>query len=286
MGAARQLLTALSVAQSTMTPGGSALDARASRAEADRMGIRPTLFACVLALACAGPRVDAPRPQAEPLVSIADVDSTIIVEARYHGAHNFIGRPIAGYEAPKCLLTRPAAQALAAVQADVRQYGLTLKTYDCYRPQRAVDDFVEWARATGDTVMKAEFYPAVDKRNLFRDGYIAERSGHSRGSTVDLTLVPLPAPAQPAHRKGDPLIDCRSAARFADNSIDMGTGYDCFDPLSHTANPAVGTAAARNRLLLRLAMEKHGFSNYANEWWHYTLRNEPYPDTFFDLPVR
>ena len=244
------------------------------------------LPSCTLLLACATPSAAPAAPAAQPLVSISEVDSTIIVEARYHGSHNFIGRPIAGYEAPKCMLTPAAARALAAVQADVRTYGLSLKTYDCYRPQRAVDQFVAWARDTADRAMQSEFYPAVDKRNLFSDGYIAERSGHSRGSTVDLTLVPLPPPAQPEHRAGDALVDCRSTERFADNSLDMGTGYDCFDPLSHTANPAVGPEAARNRLLLKLAMEKHGFSNYANEWWHFTLRGEPYPDTYFDVPVR
>lgn len=244
---------------------------------------------CVLVLACAAAPGTAPQRGtngAAPLVSISDVDPTILVEARYHGSHNFIGRPITGYDAPKCLLTPEAARALAAVQADVQPYGLTLKVYDCYRPQRAVDDFVAWAGALEDTTMRTAFYPAVDKRNLFRDGYIAERSGHSRGSTVDLTLVPLPPAPQPPYAPGDPQADCRTPQRFEDNSLDMGTGYDCFDPLSHTANPAVGPVAARNRLLLRLAMEKHGFSNYANEWWHFTLRDEPYPDTFFDVPVR
>lgn len=225
---------------------------------------------------------------AQPLVSIADVDPSIIVEARYFGDHNFVGRPITGYEAPKCLLTPEAARALAAVQAEVRQFGLSLKTYDCYRPQRAVNDFVVWARDVADTLMMTEFYPAVDKSRLFEDGYIAERSGHSRGSTVDLTLVPLPVPAQPAWRRGDAQARCTLAAdrRFADNSLDMGTGYDCFDPLSHTANPEVGPVAARNRLLLKAVMEKHGFRNYDQEWWHFTLRDEPFPDTFFDVPVR
>jgi zinc D-Ala-D-Ala dipeptidase len=248
-------------------------------------------LACALVTACAPSSVQTaersvPAGSASPFVNIADIDSTIIVEARYHGSHNFIGRPITGYEAPLCLLTPEAAHALAAVQHEVRAYGMTLKTYDCFRPQRAVDHFVAWAQDLADTTVRTQFYPSVDKRNLFRDGYIAERSGHSRGSTVDLTLVPLPPPAQPAYAPGEPPGDCRTAQRYADNSLEMGTGYDCFDPLSHTANPAVGPVAARNRLLLKLVMEKHGFSNYVNEWWHFTLRDEPYPDTFFDLPVR
>ena len=249
---------------------------------------RQLLLLCLLCAGCAARSEQAAPSFSDAFVSITDVDSTIVVEARYYGAHNFIGRRIVGYEAPKCLLTRAAATALAAVQSELRPYGLGLKTYDCYRPQRAVDDFVTWARDTADMKMKAEFYPAVDKRHLFRDGYIAERSGHSRGSTIDLTIIPLPPPAQPHYRDGDRLIDCRRPAgeRFADNSIDMGTGYDCFDPLSHTANAAVGPGARRNRLLLKALMEKHGFRNYAQEWWHYTLVGEPYPETYFDVPVR
>jgi zinc D-Ala-D-Ala dipeptidase len=268
---------------------------------------RPTvaLTLCMAAAAaCASPgaapgrsgdgaplRGEAPGPAPEfaaAFVSIADVDSTIIVEARYHGHHNFLGRPVAGYEAPLCLLTREAAAALAAVQAEIRPFGLGLKTYDCYRPQRAVDDFVAWARDTADTAMMTEFYPAVPKTELFAEGYIAVRSGHSRGSTVDLTLVPLPPPPFHPYRLGQPLRDCRGAAadRTPDNGLDMGTAYDCFDPLSHTANPNVGPDAARNRLLLKAVMERHGFRHYPREWWHFTLRDEPWPDTYFDHPVR
>lgn len=265
--------------------------------------MRPSIVALALSMAAAAacaapgaapgaPGAGAPTPREAPdfaaaFVSIEDVDSTIIVEARYHGYHNFLGRPVAGYEAPLCLLTREAATALAAVQAEVRPFGLGLKTYDCYRPQRAVDDFVAWARDTADTTMRTEFYPAVPKTRLFAEGYIAERSGHSRGSTVDLTLVALP-PRSHAFRPGQPLRDCRGAegSRTPDNSLDMGTAYDCFDPLSHTANPAVGPEAARNRLLLKAVMERHGFRNYAREWWHFTLRDEPWPDTYFDHPVR
>lgn len=223
----------------------------------------------------------------DPLVSLAGVDSTIIIEARYHGPHNFMGRPVEGYEAPKCLLTRPAARALAAVQAELRAFGLSLKTYDCYRPQRAVDHFVRWAADPADTVARQEFYPTVPKDRLFSEGYIAQRSGHSRGSTVDLTIVPLPPATQP-HWKPEAQVPCTAPAgtRFADNSLDMGTGYDCFDELSHTENGATGAEARRNRLLLRSVMEKHGFRNYPQEWWHFTLVGEPFPDTWFDIVVR
>lgn len=238
----------------------------------------------VLLSACAHAR---PQPAVDPaLVSVLELDSTIVVEARYYGDHNFIGRPIAGYEAPRCLLTRQAAAALARVQEDLRPFGLGLKTFDCYRPQRAVDDFVSWANDADDTKMKQEFYPAVDKADLFSEGYIAERSGHSRGSTVDLTIIRLPQ--QPRNEDVEALIDCRLPAdeRGRDHSIDMGTAYDCFDPLSHTANPTVDEEARRNRLLLKTVMEKHGFTNYPQEWWHFTLSGEPFPDRYFDVPVR
>ena len=238
------------------------------------------------------------QPVQPDLVSIAEIDPTIVVEARYYGIHNFIGRRIAGYEAPKCLLARPAALALKAAQADVRPYGLSIKAYDCYRPQRAVADFAAWARDIDDTKMKAEFYPTIDKGRLFELGYIAERSGHSRGATVDLTLIPMDSADGPGYRlrnagqepfrEGQPLVSCTAPVeqRFRDNTLDMGTGYDCFHELSHTANPAVSETARRNRLLLKSVMEKHGFVNYAQEWWHFTFRPEPYPSTYFDVPVR
>lgn len=253
------------------------------------MRVQAMVTAVMLALACAPAQQQAGTPAVSPdFVSVSDIDSTIVVEARYFGSHNFIGRRIDGYDAPKCLLARPAAMALKAVQDDVRTYGLSVKTYDCYRPQRAVADFAAWARVISDTKMKAEFYPSIDKTRLFELGYIAERSGHSRGSTVDLTLVPFPTPAQPVYRDGEPLVNCTAPAdtRFRDNTLDMGTGYDCFDERSHTANPAVGATAARNRLLLKAVMEKHGFVNYEQEWWHFTFRPEPYPSTYFDVPVR
>ncbi|MFI9403395.1 M15 family metallopeptidase [Nocardia sp. NPDC052316] len=259
-------------------------------------------LAGVLALALAGcgdagpgapaetnaPVATTPMADETAFVSVTDVEPTILVDARYFGEHNFLGTRVTGYEAPRCLLTKQAAAALAEVQRELQPMNLSLKTYDCYRPQRAVDHFVAWAKDLGDVKMKKEFYPAVDKANLFRDGYIAEKSGHSRGSTVDLAIVALPAADPEPYRDGDPLRECflPTEQRFRDNILDFGTGYDCFDPAAHTANPAVGGTQRAVRALLAELMEEHGFTNLAEEWWHFTLKDEPFPKTFFDFPVR
>ena len=239
----------------------------------------------LLALALAAP---APEREAPPgaFVSLTDVEPSIIVVMRYTTRHNFVGKPIRGYEEPVCILTRPAAEALARVQRRVRADGFTLKVYDCYRPQRAVDEFVAWAKRLSDEATKAEFYPRVRKTRLFKDGYIAEQSGHSRGSTVDLTLVRRPPRRQERYRRAAQ-VDCAKPAgvRFGDNSIDMGTGYDCFDPLSHPFSERVRGTQRRNRLRLRRPMLAAGFKPLETEWWHFTLRDEPYPETFFDFPV-
>lgn len=221
-------------------------------------------------------------------VDIQEVIPSVILDIRYNSDHNFVGTRVDGYEAPKCYITKPAAEALAGVQTELREFSLSLKIYDCYRPQRAVDHFVRWAKDIGDAKTKGEFYPTVDKRNLFRDGYIAQKSGHSRGSTVDLTIVPVPAPAQEKYTPGQPMKACFLPVqeRFRDNGIDMGTGFDCFHELSHPGNLKAGQQQRINRLLLKTLMDKHGFKNYDQEWWHFTLRNEPYPDTYFDFPVR
>ena len=176
---------------------------------------------------------------------------------------------------------------MAEVQKELEPYSLSLKIYDCYRPQRAVNHFVRWATEIENTKTKKEFYPTIDKRNLFKDGYIDSKSGHSRGSTIDLTIVPSPAPAQAQYSPGQKLYECYlpAAKRFRDNSIDMGTGFDCFHELSHTANANIGHQQKINRLLLKSLMEKHGFRNYDKEWWHFTLKNEPYPDTYFDFMI-
>ncbi|WP_242670357.1 M15 family metallopeptidase [Mycobacterium decipiens] len=220
-------------------------------------------------------------------VALREVDPTILQDIRYFTPHNFTGDPVDGYLAPVCILTREAAQGLKRAQERLVERGYALKVYDCYRPQRAVNDFVAWAEDRSDARMKAEFYPRVDKSTLFRDGYIADRSGHSRGSTVDLTLVKLPAVPTRAYVPGEPLVDCTApaSARFPDDSIDMGTGFDCFDTLAHTLDPRIQGEQLKNRLFLMEVLQSQGFVNYENEWWHYTYQPEPFPDTYFDFPI-
>ena len=164
------------------------------------------------------------------------------------------------------------------MQREVRPQGLTLKVFDCYRPQRAVTDFVAWTRDTGDQKTKAEYFPGVDKAALLDLGYIAERSSHSRGSTVDLTLAALDPGTAAALPTRGPLLP--------GGEVDMGTPFDLFDVKSHTDNPDLPEAVRHNRQFLKELMARHGFRNLPEEWWHYTLDEEPYPDTYFNFPVR
>ena len=226
--------------------------------------IRAAIIATLLTLASAASAQPKSEQRPDSFVDAATVAPTLIVEARYATSHNFVGVPIDGYDRPICYLTRPAAAALAQVVADLEPRALTLKVFDCYRPERAVAHFVRWARNLGDVKMKAEFYPHVDKSTLFRDGYIASRSGHSRGSTVDLTV----------------------ASRAGGKELDMGTPFDFFSPRSWPSDASVSAEAQANRALLAQAMRKRGFVPYNKEWWHFTLRHEPYPQTYFDFQVR
>lgn len=223
----------------------------------------------------------------DDFVNVKEIIPDLIVELRYFGEHNFVGRRIDGYNANICYLTKAAADSLAKVQEELRKFNLTLKIYDGYRPQRAVNHFVEWAKDLSDTLMRKEFYPTVDKKNLFKDGYIADKSSHSRGSTVDLTIVPIPIPEQETFSKDSELCECflPRELRFKDNSIDMGSGFDCFHPISNTINNDLELNQRINRLLLKTLMEKYGFKNYPLEWWHYTFINEPYPNTYFDFVI-
>lgn len=220
-------------------------------------------------------------------VDVKEVIPSIILDMRYYTSHNFIGKKIDGYHAGKCILTKEAAQALKGVQDELRRSSLSLKLYDCYRPQRAVNHFARWAKDISDTKMKKEFYPTMDKRNLFKDGFIAYKSGHTRGSTVDLTIVPIPVPGQEEYRPGQELRECYLPAekRFKDNSIDMGTGFDCLHEMSYTESPLIGVKELANRQLLKNIMMKYGFKNYSKEWWHFSLKNEPFPKTYFDFAI-
>ncbi len=222
-----------------------------------------------------------------PLVSVSDVDKSIIIEMRYFSNFNFTSRRVPGYEANKCLLIGDAAHALGEAQHELHARGLTLKVYDCYRPQMAVNFFMSWAADIGESSMKLTFYPDVEKSTLVKKGYIAERSGHSRGDSVDLTLVRLPAAEQPAYdRINQKKCTAPVSERYADNSLDMGTGYDCFDVLSHTMSLEIKGEAHENRLLLKNVMERHGFSNYKREWWHYTYVSPYGQKEFYDFPVK
>ncbi|MEV8335571.1 M15 family metallopeptidase [Streptomyces niveus] len=223
----------------------------------------------------------------DEFVALRTVAPTIIQEIRYVTPHNFVGEPVDGYDQPLCILTRPAARALQRAQWKLLRQGYSLKVYDCYRPQRAVDHFVRWAKDLQDERMKPEFYPQVDKSRLFADGYIAEKSGHSRGSTVDLTIVKLPAKPTRPYVPGEKLVPCYApqSERFRDNSVDMGTGYDCFDTLSHTDDPRIQGERRANRQLLKSTLADVGFTNLPEEWWHFTHKPELFPDTYFDFPV-
>ncbi|MFN0023610.1 MAG: M15 family metallopeptidase [Parvularculaceae bacterium] len=194
---------------------------------------------------------------APDFVDAGKVIPAAIVDMRYAGADNFVGVRIDGYKRAKCLLSPPAAAALKAAADDLAGMGLKFRLYDCYRPQRAVDHFVRWSKSA-DEKTKAAYYPNTEKPALFADGYIAEKSGHSRASTIDLTI----------------------------DGLDMGSPFDFFDLLSNTTDPRPGDAARANRMLLRLLMAKHGFRPYDLEWWHFTLKDEPYPDRYFDWPVK
>jgi D-alanyl-D-alanine dipeptidase len=220
-------------------------------------------------------------------VYLRDIDPSIEQDMRYAGANNFTGSKVEGYDAPECVLLRQAAEALKAVQADIRAKGFTLKVYDCYRPARAVAAFVEWAKKPDNPDAKIVYYPNLAKSGLFPD-YIATRSGHSRGATMDLTLVPLDAgtktPVPPQDGQPRPCT-APQAAQAPDGSAAMGTSFDCFDLKSHTIVPGLTDEERNNRALLVEAMQAHGFSNYPKEWWHFTLEPEPYPDTIFDFPI-
>jgi D-alanyl-D-alanine dipeptidase len=223
------------------------------------------LFTCMPNQSGAAAQQSACLP--DGFVYIDEVIPDILLDLRYCTTRNFIGERIDGYLQARGILTLEAAQALGQVQAALQAFGLALKIFDAYRPQQAVDHFDRWVGDQSDTRMKAEFYPQVDKQDLIREGYIARRSSHTRGSTVDLTIVSLPLQA-------------------ADTGLDMGSRFDYFGPESWPDYMAITPQQRANRMLLRELMMKHGFVPYPMEWWHFTLEHEPFPDSWFDFPVQ
>lgn len=199
----------------------------------------------------------------QDFVYVTDLIPSIHVELRYFGSDNFMGNPIEGYHREVAILSEQATIALKEVQNELQQYNLSIKIYDSYRPQRAVNHFMRWARDLNDTLNKQEYYPNVMKQHLFKEGYIAARSGHTRGSTLDMTLVDI--------KTGKPL--------------DMGSPYDFFGKVSWVDNKNLKAQQLANRMLIQTIMRKYGFVHYPKEWWHFTLRNEPFPDTYFDFVV-
>ncbi|HHB93849.1 MAG TPA: peptidase M15 [Campylobacterales bacterium] len=196
-------------------------------------------------------------------VSVQNIIPNIELDLRYYSTNNFMGRRVKGYNHNIAILTIEATKALAKVQKELNQFGLGLKIFDSYRPQKAVDYFVAWGRDLNDTLMKQGFYPTEEKKNLFRDGYIAQKSGHSRGSTVDLTIIDLDTKQE----------------------LDMGSSFDFFGQASWVKYSKITFKQRANRMLLHEIMIKYGFRPYAREWWHFTLVKEPYPDKYFDFNI-
>lgn len=199
----------------------------------------------------------------EGFVYVNSIIPNIDVELRYHGDNNFVGERIDGYNSNKLILTLESALALKKVQEELLSRNLCLLVYDGYRPQQSVDHFIAWSKKNNDTINKHAFYPDVDKANLFIEDYIAIRSGHSKGSTVDVTII-----------DGN-----------TNEPLDMGSGFDFFGEASWVDYKNITENQKENRRLLQNVMLKHGFKNYNKEWWHFTLINEPFPHTYFDFPV-
>jgi len=238
---------------------------------ASAIAVKPAVFTLALtAAACAS----APAVKVSPatvaaeagMVDIQSLVPDIALEIRYAGSENFVGRRVDGYDAPKCFLHKPVAEALRRVETGLRAQNLRLKIFDCYRPRRAVLDFMRWVQDEQDQRTKPKYYPDLDKRALV-GGYISPTSGHSRGATLDLTL-----------------LSCDASNRC--EPLDMGTGFDFFGPIANTDSPLATPAQIANRHRLRDAMGKQGFENYPMEWWHFTFKPEPTPGMAFDFPVK
>lgn len=197
-------------------------------------------------------------------VYLTDFIPHIAVDMKYFTNHNFVGRAIDGYKSNKIILTERATLAIQKIEKELNKEGLGLKVFDAYRPQTAVNHFKRWAKDIKDTLMRQEFYPRVDKRDLFKKGFIASKSGHSRGSTIDLTI-----------------IDLKTKKEF-----DMGVDFDFFGEESAHGYTKLNSTQKQNRIKLKKIMEKYGFRSYSKEWWHYTYNDEPFKDKYFDFHIK
>lgn len=223
-------------------------------------------------------------------VYLNEVDPTIKVSLKYLGNENFMGKPTDGYKKPVLILTKQAAQALKKVQEEVKKDGYSLVVYDAYRPQRAVNHFVRWSEDIKDQLKKSQHYPRIDKARSFELGYIAKRSGHSRGSTVDLTIIKNDVALQEVKEQDRKLLDGFIIKLLDDGTVDMGSSFDLMDEASHYINNLIENKYKELRNYLKKAMEKHGFKSYSQEWWHFTLKDEPYSadkdSSYFDFEVQ
>jgi D-alanyl-D-alanine dipeptidase len=219
-------------------------------------------------------------------VYLKDIDPTIIQNMRYYSDENFVGKNVEGYKAPEAILTIEAAKALKVVQAEIKKDGYSLIIYDAYRPQKAVQHFLRWSKDNIDQKNKESFYPYIDKSKCFTLGYIAERSSHSRGSTVDLSIIKLRQKVnnnpKVIKRK---LKDERVISYLDDNTVDMYTSFDLFDEASHHDSKLIDKQYLAKRNYLRSKMQKHNFKACQIEWWHYTLEDEPYKDQYFNFDI-
>ena len=221
-------------------------------------------------------------------VYLRDIDPSIIEDIRYAGSNNFVGRPLSGYGAGECVVKRDVGRRLKAIQQELAARKLSLKMLDCYRPARAVADMMAWSQNGKETAAERRFNPALRKKDLFRLGYIATRSGHSTGAAVDLTLVGLEADNSAVFDPQKNYADCTAPAeaRAPEGSVDMGTGYDCCDPKGHTATTSITPTQRRRRNELVAAMARQGFVNYSKEWWHFSLPGAGGPAYDFPIPPR
>jgi D-alanyl-D-alanine dipeptidase len=236
-------------------------------------------------VACAAATPHSPSTSLpKEFVYLSDVAPTIVQDIRYAGLHNLVGHSLPGYFAPACILTKAAAQALAKAQDELTAAGLTLRVYDCYRPQRAVNALIAWSKNPSDQRMKAEYYPRVDKSQLVSLSYLSATSPHARGSAVDLTVERLPVASPLPWIPGERSCIAPFMARYHDGSIDMGSNYDCMDPLSRI-DTDVGAIAGTHRTMLSDLMERYGFKSTGGVWWSFVLTPEPFSKTTFDFPI-